>query len=234
MDNLVSLNNTKKNLFEFDLSIKGYEPKDMKTKFIIQANGMEIAFEAVNVSGNKWEVNIPELPILERTAYPFFINIDADGYNFKPLKGTVNVVGSNDVYVTTPKNPKISAPIVETKKEEIKKEEKEVKKEAKKEVAKTKPGEKPIAQIAEEMMAVNKAKPVKEAVVIVEGKPIIQHPVVAIPVVETSMLPTIKIEPKVSTKGKKDDAVNAILEETGLRPKGTKLAKPLSRFSLKN
>jgi len=222
MDNVVLINNSKTNLLEFDLSVEGLNPKDINAKFVIRANNMEFAFECVNVSKNKWEVRLPELPILERTAYPFHFSVDADGYHFEPLKGTVNVVGSAQVYATAPKNAKIAPPkssttIVEDAELE---EEEEIKPPP---VPKTRAGEKPIAQIAEEMMASNKKKPVKVAPPKAK-KPTIKESVITPYVPPTSLLPKLEVEPrpKKSEKGEKDDAVLAILEEAGFRPKKSK------------
>ena len=107
MDNMVTISNVKTNVLEFNADIQGVDTSDMSVKFIINANGMNIGFDARHLSGSKWEVDIPPLPMLERTAYPFKMDVMSDGYYFEPLQGTVNVVGSHDVYVSTPSNQKI-------------------------------------------------------------------------------------------------------------------------------
>lgn len=104
---MVTISNVKSNVLEFDADIQGVDTSDMAVKFIINANGMNIGFDARHLSGSKWEVNIPPLPMLERTAYPFKMDVMSDGYYFEPLQGTVNIVGSHDVYVSTPSNQKI-------------------------------------------------------------------------------------------------------------------------------
>ena len=229
MDNIVLINNSKTNLLEFDLSVEGLNPMDINAKFVIRANNMEFAFECVNVGKNKWEVRLPELPILERTAYPFHFSVDADGYHFEPLKGTVNVVGSAQVYATAPKNAKIAPPksattIVEDADFE---EEEEVKLPP---VPKTRAGEKPIAQIAEELMASNAKKPAKVA----PPKPkksAIKESAITPYTPPESLLPKIDVEPRQTKpiKGEKDDVVLSILQEAGF---STKTKPKKSRFSI--
>jgi len=107
MDNMVTISNVKTNVLEFEADIQGVDTTDMSVKFVINANGMNIGFDARHLSGTKWEVDIPPLPMLERTAYPFKMDVTSDGYYFEPLQGTINVVGSHDVYVSTPSNHKV-------------------------------------------------------------------------------------------------------------------------------
>lgn len=109
MDNIVTISNVKTNVLEFDADIQGLDTADMSVKFIINANGMNIGFDAQPLHGTKWEVTIPPIPMLERTAYPFHMDVTSDGYFFEPLQGTINVVGSHDVYVSSPIK-KVSAP----------------------------------------------------------------------------------------------------------------------------
>lgn len=104
---MVTISNVKENVLEFDAEIKGVDTSDMSVHFVIQANGMDLGFDAKHLSGFKWEVSIPPLPMLERTAYTFRMNVDCDGYHFEPLTGTVNVVGSHDIYVSAPKQQTI-------------------------------------------------------------------------------------------------------------------------------
>lgn len=104
MDNVVSINHTKENTIEFDLTIEGLEGDSIDVRFHVEAEGMMLTFPCTKGSGNTWKVQIPELPMLKRTAYPYTIEVIADGYYFAPLKGSVNVVGSPDLYSTKPKN----------------------------------------------------------------------------------------------------------------------------------
>lgn len=230
MDNLVSINNTKENILKFNLSIEGINPSDITAKFVIHGQNMELGFRAERVTGDEWTIEIPALPVLERTAYPFHFDIVADGYHFEPLRGTCNVVGGNDVYITTPKNPKIAAEAgpKEEKKEEPKKESIAVPNPA--DLPK-KGKERPIAQVAQELMEANKKKvEVKSEPVV---KPILtEAPVPVIAPTLTSILPKIAVEKKDGPKvGDKDEAARKVLEDMGIK---TKKSKPHARFSLKN
>jgi hypothetical protein len=102
MNNIVTISNVKENVLEFNADIEGLNTDDMAVKFIIEADGMDIGFDAVHQNGSKWEVKIPPLSILERTAYNFKMDVISEGYFFEPLAGTVNVVGSHDIYISTP------------------------------------------------------------------------------------------------------------------------------------
>lgn len=102
MENVIQISNVKPNTFEFDAQVQGLETNDMSVRFVIEAEGMEFAFPAVHQNGTKWEVNIPPLDVLKRTAYNFHIDLVTEGYHFEPLRGVVNVVGSPDIYVSKP------------------------------------------------------------------------------------------------------------------------------------
>lgn len=225
---IISINNNKEQILEFTLSIEGLDTKDMNTRLVIHANNMELGFQAINKEGNNWIVKLPPLPILERTAYPYHLDIIADGYHFEPMKGTINVVGSHEVYVTAPKNPKVSAPASTEVKPEIKKESKATPVVHKAEP--TKQREKPIEQIARELMETKIVPVVKEPVAPAIA-PVVKEAVTIVvkAVVKESLLPTLpKSEPKAAPA--KDQAVRDILEGAGIKAK----AKRKSRFSIKN
>ncbi len=104
-NNLVSISNVKENVLEFAISITGIEKKDMMVKFVIEANNMEIGFNAKSVDDkDKWTVEIPALTMLKATLYPFHIEVVVDGYHFLPMQGSVNVVGTHEIYLTKPEN----------------------------------------------------------------------------------------------------------------------------------
>lgn len=134
MDNIVTITNAKKNTLQFELSIEGLEAKEVSVRFVVEtAKGIELGFMCKNSDGEKWEVNIPKLEMLEKTAYPFHIDVIADGYYFEPMKGTINVVGSQQIYASEPKNttlapPKPSTPVPAAKKGESTKVGKDIKK----------------------------------------------------------------------------------------------------------
>jgi len=104
MDNLVTISNTKENVLEFDVEIEGIDSNGMSVRFIIEASGVELGFDSKKQTEKKWTVNIPALSILEKTSYPFHIDVIVDGYYFEPLHGSVNVVGTHEVYASKPEN----------------------------------------------------------------------------------------------------------------------------------
>ena len=105
MENVVSINHTKENVLEFDISIQGIADKDISVCFVIKTNDMNLSFDASKKGkGDKWSVKLPKLPMLQKTAYKCVITVVADGYYFEPLNGTLNVVGSAEIYSSSPKN----------------------------------------------------------------------------------------------------------------------------------
>ena len=103
MDNVVTITNTKENILDFQIDINGVNPDDMKVRFVVETNLAEFGFVAVK-EDKKWVVTIPPLPILEKTAHNFRIDVIVDGYYFEAMRGMLNVTGSVDLYTTTPKN----------------------------------------------------------------------------------------------------------------------------------
>lgn len=228
MDNLVSINHTKENILKFNLSIEGINPSDIVAKFVIHGENMELGFVCKRTNGDEWTVEMPALPFLERTAYPFHFDLIADGYHFEPLRGICNVVGGNDVYISTPKNTKVASATgpKEEKKEEPKKES----------VAVPSPADLPkkgkergIAQVAQELMEANKKVQETKPEVKIGPTKVVESALVT----PTSILPTIVIEKKVDAPkiGEKDEATRRVLEELGIK---IKPAKPKTRFSFKN
>jgi hypothetical protein len=104
MDNVVTINHTKENILEFDLTMEGVENKDITVMLMVDAKDMSLGFKATKKEKDKWAVKLPKLPMLEKTAYKFHIMVHADGYHFEPFKGTLNVVGSAEIYSSEPKN----------------------------------------------------------------------------------------------------------------------------------
>jgi len=163
MDNVVSINHTKENVIEFDLTMEGVESKDVDVRFMVESKGMELCFKAAKKEKNTWFVKLPKLPMLERTAYKFTIEVHADGYFFKVFNGTLNVVGSAEIYSSEPKNVTLKPTKSEDKqtdKEDDKtsKSKDKDKKEEKKVQESSRPREKSIEQIAREMMERNKSE----------------------------------------------------------------------------
>jgi len=195
MDNIININNTKENALEFEMVIEGLNTSDVECNFVIEASGMELRFDAVLESkdDNKWLVKLPKLDILERTAYNCYTEVIAEGQYFTPMKGSINVVGSAEIFSSSPKNLTIESD-VEKHKEHVKLEEQ---REEKRKAQSWRQNEKSIAQIASELMENQKFD--KENVEkLVEDKK------------------------AVGVLNEKDAKVRAILEEAGIKPKKKK------------
>lgn len=208
MDNVVSINNTKENTLELDVSVQGLDTEDIRVWFGVRANGMDISFDCKREGeGDKWTCVVPPLPFLERTAYPCSVCIVADGYYFEPLSGTLNVVGSAEVYSTAPKNITIK-PAGEKKDKKDDKKEIKVTTEAQrsKPSPHTRQSEKSIAQIAQELMEQANLDPAN-----IDKK-------VAAKKAEAAK----KIDESDVPKKEKNAAVMAILEDLGVRQPGKK------------
>lgn len=153
MDKIVTINHTKENTIEFDLTMDGIEVDGIVVKMMVESKGMELGFKASRKEKDTWAVKLPKLPMLERTAYKFYIEVHADGYYFEPFKGTLNVVGSAEVYSSDPKNVTLDS-TADKKKEEKKPSSKEEKTSEKKvsENMRHRSREKGIDQIARELI----------------------------------------------------------------------------------
>lgn len=102
MDKIVSIVNQKPTELEFELEIDGLSPKNVKVHFCLITKEYHMSFVAKKGKGGKWSVTIPALPHLAKGAFPYHIEVVADGYYFEAAKGTANVSGSFDVYVKNP------------------------------------------------------------------------------------------------------------------------------------
>lgn len=232
MAELVQLNNNKENVLEFELVTEGVNPEDIDAKFVIRSAEMDLSFPCTKDANGKWIVKLPALPMLERTAYPYYFSIVTEGYHFKPIQGEVHVVGSPDVYVTSVKT-KLAAPVRSTPIRETKT---IVGKEAV--VNKSQPTrgrEKGIAQIATELMESKKPAKVtepkapalaKSATTVVKEQPT-KVEVVPAPIVESAPILANKIQVEPKQTGTKDAAVRSILQEIGVIN-----AEPRKKFSV--
>jgi hypothetical protein len=218
-EEIVSINNLKENILQFELTVEGLSMKDFDAKFVIHSADMEMAFPCKKGDDGKWSVTLPPLPMLERTAYPFHLQVVAEGFQFRPLKGAVNIVGSPEVYAAGVKNQKLESPTKPTETPKAKTESVVTPKSQP-----TKQREKPVEQVARELMEANKAtkKPIVEAKTVeVKKEPI-----------KESLLPKIDVEKKTKPDtSAKDKAARKVLEDLGINvPK----AKSKKRFSLKD
>ena len=102
MDKVITIVNQKPSEFDFELEVDGLTPKGMKVRFCLKAKEYHLMFEAKHSKGDTWSVKLPALPMLEKGAFPYKIEVIADGYHFEAGKGTANITGSFDVYVKKP------------------------------------------------------------------------------------------------------------------------------------
>jgi len=104
-NNVVTITNTKDNTLEFTLHVQGLREEGKPlVRFVIKTEGVCLTYPCNMTEEGKWEVVIVKAGFFERTTYNFFIEVIADGYYFEPLSGTVNVVGSPELYSTKPQN----------------------------------------------------------------------------------------------------------------------------------
>ena len=104
MDNFVSINHTKENIICFDISVQGISNDDARVWLTIKTGQMEVSFPCAKKDGDKWECVIPPLPFIQKTAYPCSVSMVADGYYFEPMTGTIDVVGTAEVYTNNMQN----------------------------------------------------------------------------------------------------------------------------------
>ena len=114
MDNFVTINKTKENIITFDISVQGLKTDDIRVWFSIKAGPIEVNIPCVKQSGDQWEVTIPPLQFIEMTAYPCCVQMVADGYYFEPMTGTVDVVGSHQVYTSNVSNTSFAPKAADT------------------------------------------------------------------------------------------------------------------------
>ena len=117
MDNLININNTKENVLEFELLIEGANSSEAECHFVITADGMDLRFPAIleDAAKNLWSVKIPALDFVDRTTYNCYTEVVTEGQYFKPMKGNVNIVGSAQIYTSTPKNKTVESDIKQQK-----------------------------------------------------------------------------------------------------------------------
>ena len=132
---VLSIINTKPTTLDFELVLDGIEPSKMDVCLCIKTKEYYLKFPCKKSKGN-WECKIPPLDHLEKGAYPFVIEVVADGYHFEAMSGTANVVGSFDIYGK--KAEKLSPGTVDKKEESKPESKKEPKKEVKEETLPTK------------------------------------------------------------------------------------------------
>lgn len=235
MENVVTINNTKKNVLEFDMSIQGLDAKDVDVKFVIKTKNMDLAFKAKHDSGDKWSVTIPELPMVERTAYKCCIVVVADGFFFEPMKGTVNVVGSHEIYSSKPKN--VTLEPEEGSKKKVEKKTPPKKTEVKESLP-LRAREKTIEQLARELMSQHKEDTAKKPIEEAKEKSVPKTPdivsakeptkeVTAKPVEEKKVLKESAPKPTTSADENARKVIE-VLESVGIQPR----TKRRRRFSI--
>lgn len=195
MENIININNTKENALEFEMIIEGMSTAEVECNFVIVAKGMELRFDAILESkeDNKWLVKLPKLDLLERTSYNCYTEVIAEGQYFKPMTGSVNVVGTSEIYTSSPKNLTIESDQQKQKEFKTLEEKRDVKRTSQA----YRQNEKSIAQIAEELMG-NQKYDAKGVERLVEEKQ--------------------EARPETDRESK----IRAILEEAGIKPKAKK------------
>lgn len=116
MSNLI-IYHTKESNVEFNVEVSGVDTKDMVVRFVIEAADMSISFKCKNEKQNTWSCKLPPMRFLEKTTYPYTIEVCADGYYLNGASGTITVVATAEIYTSEPKNKTIPAPAVKDEKE---------------------------------------------------------------------------------------------------------------------
>jgi len=116
MEKTVNISYDKKNVLEFDIEITGVDETDMEVRFIIEGDGIELGFDSKKISKKTWSVEIPALRILEASQYPYYISVIVDGYAFKGISGSVNILNASNIKSSVPVNTTIAAPAAKKKK----------------------------------------------------------------------------------------------------------------------
>ena len=167
MKNVLSIINTKSSTLEFEVNIDGFEPSKVDVCLCIKTKDYSLKFPCKKNKSN-WECKIPALGHVEKGAYPYVIEVVADGYHFEAMSGTANLVGSFDVYA---KKPEKLVPGAEEKKE-VKKEDVDLKDKGFSDLVdrifnqkKEKKEEKPLIERQEKVIGKNKDDVVKKIVV---------------------------------------------------------------------
>ena len=123
MDTIVSITNSRETELQFDISVEGVDVSTMEARFVIEADGVQYAFECKQGDeAAKWVVKIPAMPHLKHGEYKFHIEIITNGYYFNPYRGKVKVTPEPTVARSEVKNDKPPTPVVKISQPEVKKE----------------------------------------------------------------------------------------------------------------
>jgi len=91
VDNVLSLNRNKENVYSFKISAEGISADDLTVYFYITTPKMRLMFKCT-ADNNDYTCTIPALDFIEKTAYNCGLFVQStDGYFFEPFKGTVNI-----------------------------------------------------------------------------------------------------------------------------------------------
>lgn len=118
---------SKESSIEFTVDITGVDTKDMFVRFVIEADKMDLSFSCFSDDKKTWKCSIPPLKFIEKTTYPYKIEVCVDGYYFKGSTGNVTIATSAELYVSDVK------PLKPVKTSELHKEDKKEKEEKDKE-----------------------------------------------------------------------------------------------------
>lgn len=117
MANLI-LYHTKESTIEFSVDVAGVDTEDMRVCFVIETKDMDLSFTCKNDKEKMWKCVIAPLRFLEKTTYPYRIDVCADGYYLKGTTGTISIASSVEIYTTEPKNTTITSPVTNQKEDE--------------------------------------------------------------------------------------------------------------------
>lgn len=165
MDNILLLNANKKNIFEFDVEVQGVDAsKSVDVRFVMHVEDIMYGFPAKKEKENstKYVVEVPSLPHLPKSTFNFTVELITDGYLFEGAKGVVNISGDPLAHVTAPKVQIKEDPKEEKEKKAEKK--KEIEKKVKESSMPTRPREKSIEQLANEVMVSSSAELAKKEI----------------------------------------------------------------------
>lgn len=109
MSNLM-IYQTKESNIEFAVEASGVDTDDMTVKFVIETKDMDLCFKCTSTDKKTWVCKVQPLKFLEKTTYPYRIEVCAEGYYLKGATGTVTITTTAELYTTEPKNTTITAP----------------------------------------------------------------------------------------------------------------------------
>lgn len=92
---MITIDHKKETTLKFNLSIDKVSDRDnVIVKFVIEADGMEVAVPCKYEQNDEWSATIPILTFLKKRSYDFHIEVNADDHHFEPIKGLMEMKSS--------------------------------------------------------------------------------------------------------------------------------------------